>query len=71
VHVAFGIQSPIRFANLFSSWLHGLRPKLKNQILLGAAALCWAIWLNRNVIVFNKANSNTVIQGTFRTAFWI
>jgi hypothetical protein len=39
-----------------------LHPKLKNQILLGAAALCWEIWLNRNDTVFNKSNSNTFVQ---------
>jgi hypothetical protein len=48
-----------------------LHPKLKNKILLGAAALCWAIWLNRNDMVFNKANSNTFVQVIFRATYWI
>jgi hypothetical protein len=53
VYIAFRIQPPINFANLFCSWFHGLRPKLKNQILLGVVALCWVIWLNKNDMVFN------------------
>ena len=40
VRITFGIQPPISFANLFGSWLHGLSPKLRSQILLGVAALC-------------------------------
>ena len=49
--IAFRIQPPINFANLFGSWLYGLRRKLNNQILLGAPTLCWAIWLNKNDMV--------------------
>jgi hypothetical protein len=71
VHITFGIQAPTSFANLFGSWLHGLSPKLRSQILLGAAALCWAIWLNRNNMVFNKAKSNTTTQVIFRVTYWI
>jgi len=55
VHITFGIQPPASFAHLFGSWLHGLCPKVKSQIFVGAAALCWALWLNRNDMVFNKA----------------
>jgi hypothetical protein len=42
-----------------------------NQILLGAAALCWAIWLNRNDMVFNNVKSNTFIKVIFSTTYWI
>ena len=71
VQMAYGIQPPTSFANLFGSWLHGLSLKLRNQILLGAAALCWSIWLNRNDMVFNKAKPNTSMQLIFRTMYWI
>jgi hypothetical protein len=43
---------------MFGSWLNGVGLKLQNQILLGAVALCWALWLNRNDVVFNKDKSN-------------
>ena len=59
VHITYGIQPPANFINMLSSQLHGLSLKLINQILLGAAALCWSIWLNRNDMIFNKAKPNT------------
>ena len=73
LHALFGIlhTSPSNFANLFGYWMHGLSLKLKNQILLGVAALCWSIWLNRNDMVFNEAKSNTSMQVIFRTTYWI
>ena len=69
LHALFGIlhTSPSNFANLFGYWMHGLSLKLKNQILLGVAALCWSIWLNRDDMVFNKSKSNTSMQVIFRT----
>jgi hypothetical protein len=69
VHITFVIQPPTSFVNLFGSWLHGLCPKLRNQILLGATALCWAIWLNRNDMVFKKAKSITSMQVTFSATY--
>ena len=54
------------------SWLHGLLcPKVKSQIIVGAAALYWALWLNRNDMIFNKAISDTYIHVIFRTIYWI
>ena len=57
VHTTFGIQPPTSFSNMFGSWLNGIGPRLRNQILFGAAALCWALWSNRNDVVFNKLKS--------------
>ena len=71
VHITYGIQPPANFANMLSSQLHGLSLKLIYQILLGAAALCWSIWLNKNDMVFNEAKSNTFIHVIFRASFWI
>jgi hypothetical protein len=59
MHINFGIQPPHSIAGMFGSLLHGLRLTAKNQILLGAAAICRSIWLNRNDIMFNKAKLNT------------
>jgi hypothetical protein len=71
VYIAFGIQPPSSFSDLVGAWLDGISRKLMNQILLGAAALCWAIWLNRNDMVFNNAKSNTFMQVIFRSTYWI
>lgn len=41
----FGIPPPTSFTNMFGSWLNGSCPKLRNQILLEATALCWIQWI--------------------------
>ncbi|WVZ49915.1 hypothetical protein U9M48_001231 [Paspalum notatum var. saurae] len=42
-----------------------------NQILLGATALCWAIWLSRNDMVFNRFLSNSFKEIMFKEIYWI
>jgi len=59
VYITFGIQPLSSFANMFDSWLNAICPKLRNQIFVGVAALCWAMWLNRNDMVFNISKYNT------------
>jgi hypothetical protein len=71
VHITFGIQPPSSFSDLFGAWLDGIPRKLMNRILLEAAALCWAIWLNRNDMIFNNVKSNTFMQVIFRSIYWI
>jgi hypothetical protein len=56
---------------LFGAWLDGIPRKLMNRILLEAAALCWAIWLNKNDMIFNNVKSNTFMQVIFRSIYWI
>lgn len=71
VHIIFGIRPPISVSHMFGTWLRGVPPKAKKQILLGATALCWAIWLNRNDMVFNKIKTNSILQVIFRATHWI
>ena len=40
-------------------------------MLVGAAALCWAIWRCRNDIVFNKTKYSSFMQTTFRVTYWL
>lgn len=49
----------------------GVGNKLKRQILIGASALCWAIWLSRNDIVFDKSPMKTNLQILFRGTHWL
>jgi hypothetical protein len=42
---------------MFMGWLGGINMKLKAKIIVGASAMCWAIWLTRNNIVFDKFGS--------------
>jgi hypothetical protein len=32
----------------------GFHQKLKNLIVIGVIAVCWAIWISRNALVFGK-----------------
>jgi len=39
VSISFGFQPPSSIADLFGSWLKKFPPKLRKQILVGAAAI--------------------------------
>ncbi|WVZ85259.1 hypothetical protein U9M48_032206, partial [Paspalum notatum var. saurae] len=58
-------------SHMFDSWLKRFPWMLRTKILLGAAALCWAIWLSRNDMVFNRFLSNSFKEIIFRRIYWI
>ena len=70
VFLAFGVKPPINVADLFGSWLRRFPQKLRKQFLIGVATLCWAIWLSRNDVVFNRKPSNSYLQVIFRGRYW-
>jgi hypothetical protein len=70
VHIAFGIPPPQNMTHLLGSWLNFWPLKHRKQMLIGVAALCWAIWLCRNDLVFNKKDSISLLQVVFRGAYW-
>ena len=70
VFISFGIHPPRNVASLLGNWLRGVQPKLKTQVFVGVAALCWAVWLCRNDVVFNGSNTNFLLQVIFRGTFW-
>ena len=43
----------------------------RRVILVGAAALCWAIWRCRNDIIFNKTKYSLFMQTVFRGTYWL
>jgi hypothetical protein len=45
--------------------------KLKRQTLAGASAFCWAIWLNRNEVVFDKSPTQSLLQVLFQGTHWL
>jgi hypothetical protein len=55
---------------MFSSWLNGIQSKLKEQFCVGLTVMCWAIWLNRNYMVFNRFKPHTFIHVIFRATHW-
>lgn len=67
---SFGIQPPVSVPNMLGSWTRGYPGKFRNQVIVGAAALCWAIWLNRNDVLFKGTITNSFLQVIFRGTFW-
>jgi len=52
VYAACGISKPWNVSSMFGSLLNGL-PKFFKLVLVGAAALCWFVWLSKkNEITF-------------------
>jgi hypothetical protein len=56
---------------MFTGWLDGINRKLKFKILVAAIAICWAIWLTRNDIIFDKATTPSYLQVIFKGTYWI
>jgi hypothetical protein len=62
IQVATNLYPPCSISNLFNSWLRGLNKDLKQLVLLGASAVCGAIWRNQNDIIFEQKTSTNVLQ---------
>jgi hypothetical protein len=71
ISFTFGIRAPTTVTNLFGPWLISFSNKQRNQVLIGVAAFCWALWLCRNEIVFQRSKCVSILQVMFRGAFWI
>jgi hypothetical protein len=65
VQVSFNITPHVNIAHMFVGWLNGINKKIMYKILVGASALCWAIWLSRNDIAFNNTRVVTPMQVIF------
>jgi hypothetical protein len=52
--MATGINQPQNVDHMFVDWLQGFNSVLKPMLLLGATVLCWALWICRNDLVFEK-----------------
>jgi hypothetical protein len=66
----FGIHRPASISDLFTNWLLGKGLKSRKQILVGATALCWAIWTSRNDIIFDNSPMKTYMQVVYRATYW-
>jgi hypothetical protein len=70
--ITFGFCPPSSVAHLFGSWLNSFPSKMSNLVLIGAVALCWALWLCRNDVVFNnRSKLISCLQVIFRETCWI
>lgn len=75
LHVSFNMAPSLCIDHMFSDWLIGVDNKVKNKILVGTSALCWAIWLSRHDVVFNNTQAITrmqvIVRGTYWLHFWV
>jgi hypothetical protein len=69
--ISFGIQPPSSISNLFGSWGRSFPSNLRKTILIGASALCWAIWLSRNDVIFKNSTTDSFLQVIFRATYGI
>jgi hypothetical protein len=54
VHLLFGIAPPRSIDDLFNRWPKRTNKKHNALLLTEASALCWAVWITRNEVVFEK-----------------
>jgi hypothetical protein len=47
---------------MFGDWLHGFNSVIKTVFLLGATVICWALWICRNDLVFEKKTFCSPLQ---------
>ena len=70
VFVTFGIVPPSSITNMLGTWLRGFNLRSRKLLLIGATAMCWAIWLSRNEVVFQRNKPNSYLQVLFRATYW-
>jgi hypothetical protein len=70
-NVAFNITTPRNVCHMFDSWFNQFWGKLMRQALAGASDFCWAIWLNRNEVVFDKSPIQSLLQVLFLGTHWL
>jgi hypothetical protein len=71
IQITFGIRPQHNTIHLFRTWANSFGRNFKRQLLTGALPFCWAIWLSRNDIVFDKTPTKTFLQVLFRGTHWL
>jgi hypothetical protein len=66
VQVSLNIGTPTSVVHLFSDWVNGVGNRFKKILLMGVAALCWALWTSQNNMMFDNSPAKTYMQILFR-----
>ena len=61
----------IHMCHIFGIWLGWFSKTLKPLVLLGAAAICWSLWLCSNDLVFEKEKHSSPLQVIFLVIPWL
>ena len=56
---------------MLGNWLSNFDNNERRVVLVGAVALCWAIWRFRTDIIFNKTKYSSFMQAVFREVYWL
>jgi len=70
IFIAFNIKPPTSFTHLLGAWIKGFHHTVRNQVLVGVTTLCWALWLSRNEIIFERKVPNSNLQVIFWGTYW-
>jgi hypothetical protein len=62
----FGVAKQVNVGHLLGPWLRLFSYKQRNLVLIGLAALCWALWISMNDLVFHKSQYKLILQVMFR-----
>jgi hypothetical protein len=57
--------------DIYSSWLEGFNHNIKNIVLLGAASICWNLWLSRNDFVFKRKTIYYPLYVLYAIPHWL
>jgi hypothetical protein len=71
VHLMFGILPPHSIDDLFNRWSKTGGNKHNSLLLTAALALCCAVWITRNEVVFDKCRPKYFLQVLFRGTHWL
>ena len=71
VYLATGLTPPRSIFHMLGNWLSNFNNNERRVVLVGAAALCWAIWRCRTDIIFKKTKYSSFMQTVFRGAYWL
>jgi hypothetical protein len=67
----FGVKKPEGVEHLFGPRLRSFSSKQRNLVLIGLVAICWALWISSNDLVFQKSQYKSILQVIFRGTFYI
>jgi hypothetical protein len=71
ISITFDIKKPLSISDVFGTWIKSFNANQRNHVLLGVAAVCWAIWLSSNDSVFQGSKPCSCLQEIFKGAFRI
>lgn len=69
VYSSVGLIPSNSISNVVGNWLGHVDSKTKKLIFVEAPALCCALWLSRNNVVFDKSPNKSYMQVLFKVTY--